>query len=140
MRTSRRTDKGPLIKKAVSGNQRKSTISQYPLKHYTGYTKAVWCFFDCIPYAEQKKLSHSLRCIEVKGRTKYSAAVTVTRNEIITALNKSDEFILAIVEVDGAAAHTIYLKNPFRGTPEFAAASVNYDIQKLINGSEIVYP
>ena len=101
------------------------------------------CGYDIeskIPDAEQKKLSHSLRCIEVKGRTKDSAAVTVTRNEIITALNKSDEFILAIVEVDGASAHTIYLKNPFRGTPEFAAASVNYDIRKLINGAEIVYP
>ncbi len=74
----------------------------------------------------------SLRFIEVKGRRKGSTTVTVTRNEIITALNKPDEFILAIVEVDGPLTHTIYLRTPFSSEPDQAACSVNYEIADLI--------
>ena len=44
-----------------------------------------------------------LRFLEVKGRVAGAKTVTVTKNEILTALNKPDDFILAIVEVDGAA-------------------------------------
>ena len=73
-----------------------------------------------------------LRFIEVKGRRKGSTTVTVTRNEIITALNKPDEFILAIVEVDGTQTHTIYLRTPFSSEPDQAACSVNYEIADLI--------
>jgi len=73
-----------------------------------------------------------LRFIEVKGRRKGSTTVTVTRNEIITALNKPDEFILAIVEVDGSQTHTIYLRTPFSREPDQAACSVNYEIADLI--------
>ena len=73
-----------------------------------------------------------LRFIEVKGRRKGSTTVTVTRNEIMTALNKPDEFILAIVEVDGSRTHTIYLRTPFSSEPDQAACSVNYEIADLI--------
>ncbi len=45
--------------------------------------------------------------------------MTVSKNEILTALNKPEEFILAIVEVDGAKTHTIYLKHPFKNAPDF---------------------
>lgn len=38
-----------------------------------------------------------LRFLEVKGRHAGAETVTVTRNEILTALNKPEEFILAIV-------------------------------------------
>jgi hypothetical protein len=41
--------------------------------------------------------------IEVKGRADGADTVTVTKNEILTALNMPDDFILAIVEVDGQA-------------------------------------
>jgi hypothetical protein len=37
--------------------------------------------------------------------------VTVSKNEIPTAFNKPDEYILAIVEVDGGHTKTTYLKN-----------------------------
>lgn len=37
-----------------------------------------------------------LRFIEVKGRTANAPTITVTRNEILTALNKPDDYILAI--------------------------------------------
>lgn len=80
----------------------------------------------------------ALRMLEVKGRQKGATSVTISKNEILTALNKPDEYILAIVEVDGAARKTIYLKNPPFRAPGFAETSVNFDISDLVNGSEIV--
>lgn len=42
-----------------------------------------------------------LRFIEVKGRVRGATTVTVTKNEILTALNKPDDFILTVVEAEG---------------------------------------
>ncbi len=81
----------------------------------------------------------SLRMIEVKGCRKGSSTVTVSKNEILTCLNKPDEFILAIVEVDGNQTKTVYLKKPFKNAPDFTATSVNFDIVDLINNAEIEY-
>lgn len=78
-----------------------------------------------------------LRFIEVKGRQKGSTTVTVSRNEILTALNKPDEFILAIVEVDGAQTKTIYIRKPFTHAPDQGACSVNYEIADLIRIGKI---
>ena len=80
----------------------------------------------------------TLRFIEVKGRVKGADTVTVTKNEILTALNKPDEYILAIVEVDGVQAKTAYLKRPFFGSPDFAEVSRSYSIADLIKGAEVV--
>jgi len=80
-----------------------------------------------------------LRFIEVKGRAKGANTVTVTKNEILTAFNKPDEYILAIVEVDGIRTQTVYLKRPFRERPDFAATSVNYDLAELVGNAEIIY-
>lgn len=88
---------------------------------------------------ERRKNTECLRFIEVKGRAKGSLSVTVSKNEILTGLNNPDEYILAIVEVDGRITRTIYLKNPFRNAPDFTATSVNYDIADLIKNSEIIY-
>ncbi len=74
-----------------------------------------------------------LRFIEVKGRVKDSTTVTVTKNEILTALNKPDDFFLAIVEVDGDEITTHYIPRPFQREPDFGATSVNYDLAKLLN-------
>ena len=63
--------------------------------------------------------------------------MTVSKNEILTAFNKPEEYILAIVEVDGTEAKTTYLKQPFRERPDFAATSVNYNIAELVRGSII---
>lgn len=82
---------------------------------------------------------HTLRFIEVKGRTKGATTVTVSKNEILTGLNKPEEFILAVVEVDGPTTHTVYLKHPFRNAPDFTATSVNYDLMDLIRSAEIVF-
>ena len=64
-----------------------------------------------------------------------SATVTVTRREILTALNKPDDFILALVEVDGDSATPRYVRNPFQREPDFAANSVNYELRELIQKS-----
>ena len=82
-----------------------------------------------------------LRFIEVKGRAKGATTVTVTRNEILTGLTQSEQFILAIVEVDGDKTKTVYLREPFKGMqpPTFAQVSVNFDICELVRGAEIIY-
>lgn len=93
---------------------------------------------------ESKRLSSDtiyssiLRFIEVKGRAKGSTTVTVSKNEILTALNKPDEYLLAIVEVDDNLSNCIYLSNPFNKQPDFAATSVNYSIDELIANSKVV--
>jgi len=59
--------------------------------------------------------------------------ITVTRNEILTALNKPDDYILAIVEFLDDGQHRVhYLHQPFRREPDFGAASVDYNIAKLL--------
>ena len=83
--------------------------------------------------------AYSLRLIEVKGRAKGASTVTVSKNEILTALNKPEEYILAIVEIDNDNTHATYLKQPFTNTPDFTANSVNYDIAELIREAEIIY-
>jgi len=78
-----------------------------------------------------------LRFIEVKGRVEGSTTVTVTKKEILAALNKPEDFILAIVEVvfDGEQANGSeprYIKRPFQREPDFAAVSVNYEMKELL--------
>jgi hypothetical protein len=99
------------------------------------------CGYDVeslIPQELRGKDGHTLRFIEVKGRAKGAATVTVSKNEILTAFNKPDEYILAIVEVDGASKKTVYLKRPFRERPDFAATSVNYNIEELSGAAEVL--
>jgi len=79
-----------------------------------------------------------LRFIEVKGRVEGATTITVSKNEILAGLNKPDDFILAVVEVkfvEGAAqANGVhYIQKPFRREPDFAAISVNYNLQKLLS-------
>lgn len=87
---------------------------------------------------ENGRRSSGLRFLEVKGRAKGATTVTVTRNEISIALNSPEEYILAIVEVDGNETNTVYLKRPFKSAPDFGATSVNYSISSLMESSEIL--
>ena len=74
-----------------------------------------------------------LRFIEVKGRVVGADTVTVTRNEIVTGVNSSTSYILAIVQVDGEHANTpVYILEPFQREPEFDVASVNYKLKELL--------
>ncbi|HPY63801.1 MAG TPA: helicase-related protein [Bacillota bacterium] len=91
-----------------------------------------------IPPDLRESSGATLRFIEVKGRTAGANTVTVSKNEILTAFNMPDEYILAIVEVDGTNTKTLYLQQPFRERPDFAATSVNYNIKDLIDGANLV--
>jgi len=83
-----------------------------------------------------------LRFIEVKGRILEADTVTITKNEIFTALNKPDAFILALVEVpksrnwSEANCGIRYVVRPFHSSPDFAVTSVNYNWQKLWSQGE----
>ncbi|MFA6852538.1 MAG: DUF3883 domain-containing protein, partial [Bacilli bacterium] len=89
-----------------------------------------------------------LRFIEVKGRMSGAAAITVTKNEILTSLNKPDDYILAIVEFlpenaggtpalpGGAGFRVHYLRQPFQREPDFGVTSVNYNFAELLARAE----
>ena len=79
------------------------------------------------------------RHIEVKGRVKGASTVTVTRNEILYALNQADKFLLAIALVgeDDTVDGPYYLRNPFDAEPGWGVASVNYDLQSLLAKGEL---
>ena len=78
--------------------------------------------------------SGRLRFIEVKGRDADAPTVTVTKNEILTALNKPDNFILALVPLTyGQNASPRYLRRPFTNEPDFSATSVNYNFDELLS-------
>lgn len=80
----------------------------------------------------------ALRMIEVKGRAAGADTVTLSKNEIMAALNKEDGWILALVEVDGANTSTTYLMRPVLRAPAFTETSVNFSIERLKDSSEIV--
>jgi hypothetical protein len=78
------------------------------------------------------------RHIEVKGRVKGAGTVTITRNEMLYALNQSDKFLLAIVLVgEGDAVEgPFYLRNPFDTEPGWGVSSVNYEINVLLEKAQ----
>ena len=90
-------------------------------------------------YDIESRDSHTgrLRMIEVKGRAAGAETVTITRNEILTAMNRPDDFILALVEVEGESASSPrYVRRPFSREPDFDATSVNYDLRDLLERGE----
>ena len=79
-----------------------------------------------------------IRMVEVKGRITGGDSVTLTKNEILCALNKPECWLLAIVEVEGHTTKTTYLRRPALRAPSFAENSVNYDMGRLIESAEVV--
>jgi superfamily II DNA or RNA helicase len=78
-----------------------------------------------------------LRFLEVKGKAVGRDVVTVSVTQIRTALNKPDDWILAIVPVDGeSAGKPRYVRRPFATAPEFAEVSRNLDLTQLLARSE----
>lgn len=74
------------------------------------------------------------RHIEVKGRVQGATTITVTRNEVLYALNQAEQFILAIVLIgaDDTVSGVFYLKKPFDTEPGWGVASINYDLNELL--------
>jgi hypothetical protein len=79
----------------------------------------------------------TVRHIEVKGRVKGANTITVTRNEVLYALNQADKFVLAVVlvgendELEGPH----FIHNPFDAEPGWGVSSVNYDLSTLLEHS-----
>lgn len=82
--------------------------------------------------------TQATRFIEVKGRTANGNVITVTRQEIITSLHTPDEYILAIVLVDGKFVHApCYIRKPFSLEPEFGITSSQVDLKMLLKRAKI---
>jgi hypothetical protein len=78
-----------------------------------------------------------LRCIEVKGKSLGRDTVTVSATQIRTCLNKGEDWILAIVQVDGSQARPPrYVRRPFSVAPDFAEVSKNLDMRQLMEMSK----
>ncbi|WP_425059913.1 hypothetical protein SCACP_05430 [Sporomusa carbonis] len=108
------------------------------LGHEVYDVSAEKCGWDVtsIPPAVDGKLP-TARHIEVKGRVKGSATITVTRNEIFYGLNQKDKFILAIVLVDGEQVDgPYYVRQPFTQEPDWAETSKNLDLGQLLARAE----
>jgi hypothetical protein len=109
-------------------------------EHANGYrTKDVAaekCGWDISSYKDGEIDRH----IEVKGRAKGMSTITVTRNEIMYALNQEDKFLLAVVFVDenDNADGPHYVRKPFNSEPDWGVASVNYDLNDLLQRAEII--
>ena len=73
--------------------------------------------------------------IEVKGRRPDAREVTVSRNELATALISSN-YILAIVIIPD---RVWYFRNPFNISIDESVINVSFDINRLIERSEIFF-
>ncbi len=81
--------------------------------------------------------TNQLRFIEVKGKSSDATTVTISKTQILTALNKPDSFILTIVIVEDETAKEIhYIREPFEKDLDFGVTSVNYDLKELLDRSE----
>lgn len=81
--------------------------------------------------------TNQLRFIEVKGKSSAATTVTISKTQVLTALNKPDSFILAIVIVKNETAKEIhYIKEPFEKDLDFGVTSVNYNLKELLDRSE----
>ena len=78
------------------------------------------------------------RHIEVKGRVKSANTVTVTRNEMLYALNQAGKFVLAIVLVgdNDTVEGPHYLRNVFTSEPGWGVSSSNFDLSELLTRAE----
>ncbi len=81
--------------------------------------------------------SGKLRLIEVKGRRSDADTITVTKNEVLTSLNKPESYILALVLFGADGGYSLrYVRRPFRREPDFGVTSSNYRIARLLERAE----
>jgi len=82
---------------------------------------------------ESRTPSGELRFIEVKGKGPGKDTVTLSRTQLLTALNKPQNWWLVVVETDGERALRLYyMRNPVTREPEFAVTSLNFDLKQLM--------
>jgi hypothetical protein len=98
--------------------------------------KCGWDLTAYPPVADGKQ--PDARHIEVKGRVQGAGTVTITRNEMLYALNQADKFLLAIVLVgeNDTVDGPYYLRHPFEAEPGWGVASINFEIKALLERAE----
>lgn len=88
-------------------------------------------------------MSDEIVFIEVKGRVVGADEVMVSRNQLLTSLNKPDTFILALVAVaEDGSTDVRYLRRPYRGHEEalFGVTKVVFDWKELSPRSRCASP
>lgn len=82
-------------------------------------------------------ISGGLRFIEVKGRHSEGRDIIVTKNEILASLNAPEQFVLAVVKVDGSfVREPIYVRRFFSRELGFAETAVVFSVAELISAGE----
>lgn len=85
---------------------------------------------------ESRNESGQLRFIEVKGRRADAETVTLTRNELITALNCAEKYVLALVLIEEEKPRQPFYVQDYPFTdPDRSARSVTYPLKKLLEYS-----
>jgi hypothetical protein len=70
-----------------------------------------------------------LRFIEVKGRVAGAPTFTITKHEVLNALNTGADYVLALVRVDGDRADEVrYIRRPFAGSDEVLFNVTSLDV------------
>ena len=81
---------------------------------------------------ESREPDGTLRFIEVKGRKVGAETVCVTKNELLTCLNKRERYHLAVVVVDGDDVVGYWsAADALRGEWSFALTSQNLSLAQL---------
>lgn len=88
--------------------------------------------------ASYDPVTEHLRFIEVKGRIEGADTVMITRHELITSLNKPDQFILAIVQVGNGYTQTPrYVRGALdTREPPFGHNAIQFSIKSLLERAE----
>ena len=77
-----------------------------------------------------------LRFIEVKGRQAGARDVTLTKNELFAAFNSREQFILALVEIDGEeASEPRYVQGFAFQEPAHYEEAVKVNLHTLLDAS-----
>jgi len=128
----------PEARKRIEDAAMKAVIVAEETKGFvTNDVSAQKCGWDVTSRSKPGIKPEIVRHIEVKGRAKDATTITVTRNEIMYALNQSDKFILAIVTVDGDRVDgPHYVQKPFTVEPDWAVTSINFDMAQLLSNSK----
>ena len=85
-------------------------------------------------YDIESETGRTLDLIEVKGRVIGGKTFVLTRQEAVTALNKGEHSVLALVQVaedDSTTVH--YLRHPITQPIDPRAARVEYDWEPFWN-------
>ncbi len=88
---------------------------------------------DLIELVNSKEVVKKTLHIEVKGRVSGSDTVTISHNEIMSACNQGEKFILAVVLVNGGKIDgPHYIPKPWDKEPAPDDVSINKSLSKLL--------